>query len=65
MNNNDYKALLISIVAGLAVNIAWALMTDDTQPVMSDPGPRLQWVLQRPIGPLPALWALRAGGGQC
>ncbi|MDH0574238.1 hypothetical protein N7668_23690 [Pseudomonas fulva] len=65
MNNNDYKALLISIVAGLAVNIAWALMTHETPPVSLDPGPRLQWVLQRPPGPLPALWAPRAGGGQC
>ncbi|WP_183147103.1 hypothetical protein [Pseudomonas amygdali] len=57
MNKNDYKALLISIiagiVAGLAVNITWSHLGSAPDSLPTYPMPKAQWVLQLPPG-LPA-----------
>lgn len=54
MNNHDYKALLISIisgiVAGIAVNVIWAISTAPGHPLI-DHRPTTQWVLQVPVRP--------------
>ncbi|HDS1780281.1 TPA: hypothetical protein QEM49_004860 [Pseudomonas putida] len=66
MNNNDYKTLLLSIiagiVAGLAVNITWSLWSDDSSPAVAEPTPRLMWVRQPPPGPPAAFPRHRPAG---
>lgn len=51
MNNHDYKALLIStvsgIVAGIAVNILWAISTAPGPTPIDHPA-AARWVLQAP-----------------
>lgn len=55
MNKNDYKALLISIIAGLvsglAVNITWSHLGSVSDPLPAYSMPKAQWVLQRPPRP--------------
>lgn len=55
MNKNDYKALLISIIAGLvsglAVNITWSHMGSAADQLPAYPMPKMQWVLQPLSGP--------------
>lgn len=61
MNINDFKSLLISIVAGLAVNIIWAIGTAPA-PTSIEHRPAAQWVLQIPTRPPAALEAFHSNG---
>lgn len=61
MNTNDFKSLLISIVAGVAVNIIWAIGTAPA-PTSVDHLPAAKWVLQLPPRPPAALPGYHSNG---
>lgn len=61
MNTNDFKSLLISIVAGVAVNIIWAIGTVPA-PTSIELRAEAQWVLQIPTRPPAALKAFHSSG---
>lgn len=46
MNKTDIKSLIVSIVAGLAVNVLWALSTEPAATPIGSPPAATQWVLQ-------------------
>lgn len=54
MNKTDLKSIVTSIIAGLAVNLIWAMATAPEH-VPGEPNPTMQWVLQLPAGASEAL----------